>query len=151
MIDFPSGYFMPLILTVLALTVVVVTLAVLACIGLYRIAVDKGSQANAWMAWIPYANLYLIGYLAKEVSMFGLSITGNLGIIFLLTSIAASALSAVPVIGVITSVALLIFQVCVSAKVIEDYYPEHKYILGFFSAIGFFLCGLKIKKAQQEQ
>lgn len=45
---------------ILVIFIVVIVLYVLASLGLMKIAQSKGIE-NAWLAWIPVANLYIMG------------------------------------------------------------------------------------------
>ena len=41
---------------------------VIRAIGLYRIAKQSRAQ-NPWLAWVPYADLYLLGKITGDVSL----------------------------------------------------------------------------------
>ncbi len=47
-------------------------------IGLYNLAVNRGIE-NPWLAWIPIADLYIMGLLVGEMDLFGYHLD-NLGL-----------------------------------------------------------------------
>lgn len=63
---------------------------------------------NPWMAWIPLANIFLLGKVAGDrVVVFGKEIS-NLGVVLLVTSLVYSFTAAIPLVGIIILIAYFI-------------------------------------------
>ena len=59
-------------------------------IGLYKLAKNNDVQ-RAYLAWIPFANLYLMGKLAGKTSIFGWKIA-NIGLIVMILNLVTDVL-----------------------------------------------------------
>lgn len=82
---------------------------VLKSIGLATLAANKGIE-NAWLAWIPVADLYIAGAILEEMDLFGIHID-NLGLWYPVIMIAGGILANIPVLGVLIAIALAIFGI----------------------------------------
>jgi len=88
-------------------------------IGLYTLAKNRGIE-NPWLAWIPIADLYIMGMLVGEMDLFGIHID-NLGLWLPVVVVGGSVLSWIPVLGTLISIAMLIFMVVFIYKLFEMY------------------------------
>ena len=82
----------------------------------YKLA-KKRNTNHAWLAWIPYANLYLLGSICGPMMLFGKWRIDNPGLVLLfapivawLISVALGFFSLIPVLGIIIGIALAIFS-----------------------------------------
>ena len=68
-------------------------------IGLYRMAIRKG-EPNAWIAFIPFVQFYMIGQLLERVKIGNTEITSpNLSYLFVAITLAPFILGEIPIIG----------------------------------------------------
>ncbi len=89
--------------------VVFVALWVLKSIGLAQMAKKRGIE-NEWLAWLPIADLYIMGSIVEEMNLFGMQIN-NLGLWFPVVSLVGGLLGGIPVLGIILFIGVLIFQI----------------------------------------
>lgn len=84
-----------------------IILYVFMAIGMQSMA-TKLKIENPWLAWIPIANIYLVGRVAgDQVTIFNKTIQ-KLGSVLLIGCICACVISAIPIIGFIASIAFAI-------------------------------------------
>lgn len=95
---------------------------ILKSLGLYALANNRGIE-NPWLAWIPVADLYIMGMLVGEMDLFGVHID-NLGLWYPVGLLVGVMLSMIPIIGIIFTVALLIFNIAFIYKLFEMYTPS---------------------------
>jgi hypothetical protein len=62
-----AGFLAAYLALVIVLFLVGVASYILGSVGMYRLASRQG-LANPWMAWLPYANTYLLGALADDIN-----------------------------------------------------------------------------------
>ncbi|MEG0377637.1 MAG: hypothetical protein RR614_04075 [Eubacterium sp.] len=70
----------------------------------YQMAKNKGLE-NAWIAWIPIAQLYLIGMIIDKKVYFGTNKVDNAQIYVPIGAILVPALSVIPFIGYLYGIA----------------------------------------------
>ncbi|HCF49189.1 MAG TPA: hypothetical protein DER60_02835 [Syntrophomonas sp.] len=92
---------------------------VLKSIGLQTLAANRGIE-NPWLAWIPIADLYIMGLLVEEMDVFGYHLD-NLGLWCPVIFVGGGILAGIPVLGVLISVALLVFAALFVYKLFEIY------------------------------
>lgn len=92
---------------------------VLKSIGLATLAANRGIE-NSWLAWIPIADLYIMGLLLGEMDFFGYRIT-NLGLWFPVVIVVGSFLADMHYIGWLFSLALLVFGIMFIYKLFSMY------------------------------
>lgn len=105
---------------------------VLKSIGLYTLANNRGIE-NPWLAWIPIADLYIMGMLVGEMDVFGFHID-KLELWYPVAVVAGSLLCGIPMIGVLIWVALMIFLVLFLYK-LYDMYSENAVIFTILSIL----------------
>ncbi|MCR4717902.1 MAG: hypothetical protein K5656_12060 [Lachnospiraceae bacterium] len=108
----------------LALLVVGVISWLLTAIPLFIMGKNAG-VTNAWLAWIPIGNMYVLNALGgDEFSLFGDKIHFNERIsafwLWLALSFGGGLLSAIPLIGALVSFAAGILLICVQWRMIYD-------------------------------
>ena len=88
--------------------VVGIVFYVLKSIGLSTLAANRGLD-NPWLAWIPVADLYIMGMLVEEIDVLEYHID-NLGLWAPVIFVGGAIFSATPVLGWLVSIALTILR-----------------------------------------
>lgn len=101
---------------------IAIVIYVLASLGLYKLAQNAGIE-NPWLAWIPIANLYILGKLAKTVKIGSFEVP-SLELVLPIGSIATAVLGGLPVIGWIISIAYTVLCILALYKLFTIYRPE---------------------------
>jgi len=99
--------------------VIVAGLWILKSIGLSQMAKNRGIE-NEWLAWLPVADLYIMGTIVEEMSLLSLSIN-NLGLWFPVISLLGGLLSSIPILGIIIFIGVFIFQIAFIYKLFSMY------------------------------
>lgn len=109
---------------------------ILTAIGLSKLA-QKQNIPNAWLAWIPIAQLYIIGMIIKEIKL-GTTTIPRMDLVLPLGAIAVGILSWIPAIG-------WLIGICYYAMVIYSLYllyglyvPDQALLYTILSALGLF-------------
>ena len=129
-----------LIFLLVALVIAVVFFVVQA-IGLYMIAKGQG-RPNAWMAWVPLANLYLMGMMVED--RYG----QNMKYIYPLAAVTGIVGGFIPVVGtllvVLQPIVSFVLGVVVAAEILKPYFGKAGAILLaiFISPVGFLIAGI---------
>jgi len=92
---------------------------VLKSIALTTMASNRGVE-NPWLGWIPVADLYIAGTLLGEMDLFGYRLT-NLGLWVPVVYVGGVVLGLIPVIGILFSIALLVFAVIFTYNLFKLY------------------------------
>lgn len=95
---------------------------VLFSLALMQMASNSGIE-NAWLAWIPIGNLFIVAKVIKELNVFGFEIP-NLEMALPAIALANILLSWIPLIGFIISIAAAIVIIMALYKLVEMYKPE---------------------------
>ncbi len=108
----------------------------------YRLAQKRGVE-HAWLAWIPYANLYLHGQIAGPMNLFGKIRIEKTGLVLLLAPLAVWAsclilgvLAMIPFLGILFGIvgallgfvgplALLVLNLCILYRIYSPYLPRN--------------------------
>lgn len=114
--------------------IILVVFYVFKSLAIYAMAVKKGIE-NPWLAWIPIADLYLLGLLVGEMDLFGYHLD-NLGLWVPAAVIGSMILGRIPVIGFLFSLALLVFWVMFFYKLFQIYAPDQAVV---FTVLSVFL------------
>lgn len=99
--------------------VIGVVFYVLKSIGLQTLAANRGLD-NPWLAWIPIADLYIMGQLVGEMDILNYHLD-NLGLWLPVIFVASAFLGQIHVIGTLISLAVLIFTVLFVNRLFEIY------------------------------
>ena len=106
---------------------------VFSALGLMTLANNKGIE-NAWLAWIPIANLYILGKIVETVDI-GTWTVPKLELILPLSVPALWLLNFIPVIGWLASIAVLVFYGFVLHKLFSKYRPEQAVLYTVLSIV----------------
>ena len=92
-------------------------------LGLHKLAVNRKLE-NPWLAWIPIANLYILGHLAGGSIVLFEKKVEKLELVLPVAFIGVAVLSAIPVIGQLLCLAFGVFTFCVLYQLYKIYKPE---------------------------
>ena len=109
---------------------------VLTAIGLSKLA-QKQNIPNAWLAWVPIAQLYIIGVIIKEVKLGSFTIP-RMELVLPLGAVAVGVLSAIPFLGGLVALAFAVLFVYTLYLLFKLYVPESAVLYTVLSAIGLF-------------
>ena len=109
---------------------------VLTALGLYKIAQNRGEE-NAWLAWVPIAQLYIIGKIIVE-EKFGTFVIPRMDLVLPLGALATAALFGILVLGQLVAIAYAVIAVYALYLLFKKYAPEQAVLYTVLSAIGLF-------------
>lgn len=95
---------------------------VLKSIGLMTLAANKGME-NTWLAWIPVADLYVMGAIVDKMNFFGFQFT-NLGLWVPVIFLGGGLLGAIPVLGWLLMIFVFVFAVVFIYNLFNMYTPN---------------------------
>ena len=82
----------------------------------YMVMAKNSGIENSWLAWIPLANIWIIGELVSE------RLNNKGGLIYLLVTIANIIISSfIPIIGILSGIAFLVFTIYISYLVFKKF------------------------------
>lgn len=116
-------------------SIISVVLYIFMAYALYKMAVRQGLE-NPWVAWIPIAQLYILGKLIKGLKIFDYEVP-NIEIVLPVASIIFVAFRHVHVLGSILSLLNFILLLFVLNKLYKLYKPESATLYTVFSILGF--------------
>ena len=112
---------------------------VLTALGLYKLAQKQG-EPNAWLAWIPIGQFYIIGKIVGEVKL-GTMIIPRMDLILPLGPLAIAVVNVIPFLGQVISAlagiayyALFIYSMYLLFK---KYVPDQAVLYTILSFFGF--------------
>ncbi len=109
---------------------------ILTALGLYKIAQKQG-EPNAWLAWIPIAQLYIIGKIIKEVKL-GTTVIPRMDLVLPLGAVGVAILIWIPVLGQLIALAYYALFIYSLFLLFKKYVPDQAILYTILSAIGFF-------------
>ncbi len=128
------------------LVIIGIVLYVLMAVGLYKIASNRGIE-NPWLAWIPVANMYLLGKIVKSVSIGGWEVP-SIELVLPLAPIALGIISIIPVLGqIIYTLGIIAYAVVfffVLHKLYSTYRPQQAVLWLVLSIIFSFMISIFI-------
>lgn len=110
-----------LIISLVVFAIIVATY-VLAAVGIYGMAKKKDIE-NAWLAWIPIANYYILGKVIGPAKIDKIEIN-NTEVVLPLAQLAVFGISVMPVIKIIATPLNIIFSACVVYTLYKMYHEE---------------------------
>ena len=117
---------------------------VLAAFGLFTMANNRNIE-NAWLAWVPVAQLYIMGKLIKSLNIAGYEIP-QVELALPGIAIAGTVLGSVPLVGALFSLASLIIGLFALHKLYTLYRPDQatlyiilSFVLPFMGPVFIFL------------
>lgn len=94
----------------------------------------RRNMSPHWLAWVPIANMYLIGKIIGEIKIFSLTLN-NMEIILPLAFALWAGLAYIPLVGFVLSAIGLFVIVIAFNKLYEKFDRENAFVLTILSAI----------------
>ena len=92
---------------------------VLIALALMTMAQNKGIE-YPWLAWLPVGNMYIVGKIIGKLNVFGIEIE-NPEMVLPIASLAGFFLAAIPLIGFLLSLAVMVLSLVAFYNLIEMY------------------------------
>lgn len=102
--------------------------------ALYKLAQKRGVDM-AWLAWIPVAQMYVIGKMVKTVKISTFEVP-SLEIVLPVGMLAAMLLGAIPLIRWLIYLAFLVLVVLTAYNLYKQYVPEQAVLYTVLSIFG---------------
>jgi len=102
-------------------------------LGLMTLAKNKGIE-NAWLAWIPIANLYILGLIVESIKIGSWEIP-QMELWLPVGVFGLGILGAIPVIGWICSIASIVFVGFTLHKLFSKYRPSQAVLFTVLSIV----------------
>ncbi len=119
---------------IIFIAIIGLILYLLMAFGLKKMADNRGIE-NSWLAFIPIANMYILGMVVGDIELFGNVIPHNEWIL-----LAGSLVSFVPVIGQFLAIVFVIYVYIVYYNIFKMYAPGKEVLYIVLSIIfGFML------------
>lgn len=114
-----------------------IVLHILMALGLYKMAQNRGIE-NAWLAWIPVANLYIVGKLIGSLSIGSWEVP-SVELFLPIGGVASVILGQIPVIGGLISLAFAVLVLFALYKLFKMYRPQSATLWLILSILLFFM------------
>lgn len=121
-----------------------IILYILASIGLYKLALNQKIE-NPWLAWIPVADMYILGKLIKNLKIDTFEIP-SIELVLPIGLVATMILNNIPLIGWLISIAYTVLCVLALYRLYKMYRPTQavlwivlSIVLPFMSPIFIFM------------
>lgn len=125
-----------MIVIVVVALVIGIPLYILTSLGLMKLAQRRGIE-NPWLAWIPIANVYILGKLVGSFDI-GTKNVNKLEFVLPIVLVVQVVLGAIPFLGSLISLAAWILYIFVAIKLFKMYAPTNYVLYTVLSAIGLF-------------
>lgn len=99
-----------------------IAMYILASIGLYKLAANRKID-NPWLAFIPIANLYILGLIVKKLKVDSF-VVPSLELVLPLGCIVSAILRRIPLIGWLISLAYLVLILFTLYNIYKMYRPQ---------------------------
>ncbi len=106
---------------------------VLAALGLYTMAQNRQLE-NAWVAWIPVAQLYILGKLIRTLNIGGYEIP-QIELVLPGVAVAGVVLGAIPLIGTLIAIASAVVSLFALYKLYSMHRPEQATLYMILSVV----------------
>ena len=106
---------------------------VLSALGLMKLAQNKGIE-NAWLAWIPIANFYLLGRIVETVNI-GTWEIPRLEIVLPVSFAVVMVLGRIPVLGFLLFIAFAVLMGFVLYRLFSKYRPDQAVLYTVLSIV----------------
>jgi hypothetical protein len=110
-----------------------IAMYILAALGLYKLATNRNIE-NPWLAFVPIANLYILGLLVKKVNM-GTFEVPSIELVLPAGCIAVAILGGIPLIGWLLNIAYLVLGLFTLYKLYSMYRPQQAIVWIILSVI----------------
>lgn len=105
------------------ITLISIGLYILSSLGLYKLAQNKGLE-NPWLAWVPIANLYILGKIINNLKVCGYDIP-YIEVVLPVGCLVSYLLNNVAVIGFIVFLAYVVLALIVLYQLYKMYKPDY--------------------------
>lgn len=116
-------------------------------LSIYKLAQKRGIEMP-WLAWIPVAQMYIVGLMVKKVTISSFEIP-KLEIVLPAAMLACMILGAIPFLGMLISLAFFVLLLVTLYNLYGQYLPEKAMTYTLISVLGvtipFLLYGLRDK------
>lgn len=126
--------FILLILMYLVFAAIGLALYALTAYSLYTMATRRGI-ANAWLAWVPIANLYILAQILRTLNIMGLEIP-MFTVVYPVAALVVGLLGQVKVIGPLLSLCYFIMSLFALNKLYRMYAPANATLFTILSIFG---------------
>ncbi|KAE9632937.1 hypothetical protein GND95_10460 [Defluviitalea raffinosedens] len=123
---------------VLVFAVIFIVLYVLKSIGIFGMAKKAGIE-NSWLAWIPVADMYIMGKLVGKIKLFNQEIN-KLEVVLPVVCAASIVLGGIPFIGFLISIAYVILNFASIYNLYKKYRGDKAVGMLILSIIFIFMC-----------
>lgn len=113
--------------------ILIITMYVLSSVGLYRLAINQKID-NPWIAWIPIANMYILGSLIKNIKIDSYEIP-RIELVLPIGCLLTMLLSPIPLIGWIINIAYFVLCLLTIFKLYKMYRPNQAVVWLILSII----------------
>ncbi|MGI6707497.1 MAG: hypothetical protein ACOX6S_15125 [Clostridia bacterium] len=117
--------------------IIAIVLHILMALGLYKMAQNRGIE-NPWLAWIPVANLYILGKLIGSLSISSWEVP-SVELFLPIGAVVAAILGQIPLIGGLISLAFAVLMFFALHRLFKIYRPQSVTLWLILSIILFFM------------
>lgn len=104
------------------LVILAIAMYIFMAVGLYRLAANRHIE-NPWLAFIPIANLYILGMLVGKLKIDSFEIP-SLELVLPIGCVVTAVIKFIPLIGWLASIAYLILTILTLYKLYGMYRPQ---------------------------
>jgi hypothetical protein len=119
--------------------IITIGVYVLISLGLLTLATNEKIE-NPWLAWIPFANLYILGKLIPELKISTYLVPRH-ELVLPIAAAATCIFTNVPFIGILVSLANLVLIICAVYTLFKRYAGENALV---YTVVGFITCGIML-------
>lgn len=117
----------------LIVLILILSMYVLSSMGLYRLAINQKLD-RPWLAWIPIANMYILGSLIKSLKIDSYEIP-NIELVLPIGFLLVMLFSSIPLIGWVINIAYFILCLFAIYKLYKMYRPDQAVVWLILSII----------------
>jgi hypothetical protein len=129
-----SGFFAILGGFMFVLVILVIILYVFMALGMQSMA-KKLQIENPWLAWIPIANIYLMGKIAgDQVTIFN-KVIPKLGLVLLIGGIGVCVIYIIPIINLIAAIAYAVIYIVTLYKIYRIFSEDNAVLYTILSIV----------------
>lgn len=118
---------------------IAIALYVVIAMSLSKLASNAGIE-NPWLAWVPFANLYILGKLIPELKILDYIIPSH-EIVLPAAALATFLFGKIPIIGFLIALANLVIIIFAMYTLFKKYVGDKALI---YTIIGFLTCGIML-------
>lgn len=142
------GFFAGAIIVAVITAILGIAIYLFYSFALYKLAQSRNVEMP-WLAWIPIAQLYIIGILVKSMKISTFEIP-KLEIVLPAAALATAILGAIPLIGTLISLANIILLLLALYHLYKQYLPEQATVYTVLSILVITVPFLLLKISKME-